>query len=32
MPWQAYAGMTDSDIEALYLYLQPLAPRQFGGR
>lgn len=32
MPWQAYAGMTDEDIQALYLFFRTLPPKAAGGR
>ncbi len=28
MPWQAYAGLTDADTEALWLYLQSMPPKE----
>lgn len=31
MPWQAYAGMTDSDVQALWAYIQTVPPKPFGG-
>lgn len=32
MPWQAYAGLSDTDIEAMWLYLQTVPPKALGGR
>lgn len=32
MPWQATAKMTDVEMEALFLYLQTLAPAEIGAR
>lgn len=32
MPWQAYAGLTDADLRALWLYLESVEPRAYGGR
>jgi len=32
MPWQAYAGLTDADTEALWMYLQSMPAKEFGGR
>jgi mono/diheme cytochrome c family protein len=32
MPWPGYAGMTDSDVEAIYRYLQTVEPREMGNR
>ena len=32
MPYKAYAGMYDEDIEALWKYLQTVPPKQAGGR
>ena len=32
MPWKAFAGMSDSDVEALYLYLMSLPPKPAGNR
>jgi mono/diheme cytochrome c family protein len=32
MPWKAFSGMTDTDVTALFSYLQTLPPRPFGGR
>lgn len=32
MPWQAYAGLTDDDLQALWLFLQDAAPKPHGGR
>jgi mono/diheme cytochrome c family protein len=32
MPWQAYKGLTDTDLEALYLYLRTVPARPAGGR
>ena len=32
MPWQAFAGMTDTDVQAIWAYLQSLTPREQGGR
>lgn len=32
MPWQAYAGMTDDDIRALWEYLQTVPPKAAGDR
>lgn len=29
MPWQVFKGMTDGDIEALWLYLETLPPKEF---
>lgn len=32
MPWKATAKMTDEDLEALWLYLQTVPAKAFGGR
>jgi mono/diheme cytochrome c family protein len=32
MPWQAYAGMTEDDIRALWEHLQTVPPKPEGGR
>jgi len=32
MPWQAYAGLTDADTEALWIYLQSMPPKDSGQR
>lgn len=32
MPWQTYAGLTDADIDALWLHLQSVTPREHGNR
>ncbi len=32
MPWTSYRHMTDSELEAVYLYLISLPPREFGSR
>jgi len=32
MPWPAYAGMTDSDVQALYAYLMAQPPKPVGNR
>jgi mono/diheme cytochrome c family protein len=32
MPWQAYAGLTDADIDALWLHLQSVTPKEYGNR
>jgi mono/diheme cytochrome c family protein len=32
MPWKAFSGMTDTDVTALFSYLQTLPSRPFGGR
>jgi mono/diheme cytochrome c family protein len=32
MPWQAYAGLSDADTEALWLYLQSVPAKAAGGR
>ncbi len=32
MPWQAYAGMSDADVEALFTFLQTLDPKPLGNR
>lgn len=32
MPWKATAKMSDEDLEALWLYLQSVPPKAFGGR
>lgn len=32
MPWQTYAGMSDDDVTALWLYLQTVPPKEYGGR
>jgi mono/diheme cytochrome c family protein len=32
MPWQAYAGMQEDDLQALWKYLQTVAPKEAGGR
>jgi mono/diheme cytochrome c family protein len=32
MPWQSFAGMTDTDARALYAFLQMQAPKPIGGR
>ncbi len=32
MPWKAYAGMTDPDVQALWAYLQTVEPQPLGGR
>jgi len=32
MPWKAYAGMTDSDVTAIWKYLQTVTPKPAGGR
>lgn len=32
MPWQAYAGLTGDDIQAMWLYLQTTPAKAYGGR
>lgn len=32
MPWQQFARMTDSELKALWLYLQSVPPKAFGGK
>jgi len=32
MPWQQFAEMTDSELRALWLYLQSAPPKAFGGK
>jgi hypothetical protein len=32
MPFEALAQMSDTDIDATYLYLKSLTPRKAGGR
>ena len=32
MPWQAYGGLSDDDLHALWLYLRSAEPRPYGGR
>ncbi len=32
MPWRAYAGLTDLELDALWRYLSTLAPREHGRR
>jgi mono/diheme cytochrome c family protein len=32
MPWKAYAGMTDTDVQALWAFLQTVAAKPSGGR
>lgn len=32
MPWQAYAGLTDTDLEAMWLYLRTVPAKESGGR
>lgn len=32
MPWKAYAGMTETDIRALWEYLRTVTPKPAGGR
>lgn len=32
MPWQQFREMTDSELRALWLYLQSVPPKEFGGK
>lgn len=32
MPWQQFRVMTDSELRALWLYLQSVPPKEFGGK
>ena len=32
MPWEAYAGLTSEDIEAMWQYLRTVPPREIGNR
>lgn len=32
MPWKAYAGMSEDDLTALWLYLETVEPKPAGGR
>lgn len=32
MPWQVYKGMSDDDVTALWLYLQTVPAKEYGGR
>jgi hypothetical protein len=32
MPWKAFAGMTDADVQALWAFLQTVEPKPAGGR
>jgi mono/diheme cytochrome c family protein len=32
MPWRAYGGMNDSEMHALWLYLQSVPPKAFGNK
>lgn len=32
MPWQAYAGLSDTDLDALWMYLGTVPPKEYGGR
>src|SRR5262245_24231426 len=32
MPWKAYGGMNDSELHALWLYLQSVPPKPFGNK
>jgi cytochrome c553 len=32
MPWKVYANLTDTEVQALYAFLQTVPPKPFGGR
>jgi len=32
MPWRSYRRMTDDEIGALWLYVQSVPPKPYGGR
>jgi hypothetical protein len=32
MPYEAFSGMTDDEISALWFYLQSVEPQEFGNR
>lgn len=32
MPWESYRHMTDDELQAVYIYLQSLPPKDFGNR
>jgi len=32
MPWERYAGMTDDELKALWLFLQSAPPKEYGNR
>ena len=32
MPWKTYAGMTDDEITAIWLYLRTVPPKPFGNK
>lgn len=32
MPWQAYGGLSDTDLDALWIYLRSVPPKALGGR